>query len=113
MASSAPTTTCGESNTMPFTPGYAWRIVFKQHAVTAADIDDRLEGREVVRLGHGRRDVRREAGHALVEDGRLVGVLAEIVEDRFAEDAVEGGAAGPDGFEQHGPRPASSSRSRR
>src|SRR5262249_41663404 len=72
----------------------------EQHAMTTSDIDDGLEAREVVRLGHRRADARRNAGHALVKDGRLVGVPAEIVEDGFAKNAVKGRGTGLDRLKQ-------------
>src|SRR5262249_35733777 len=77
----------------------------QQHTVAAPDIDDRLEGREVIGLGHSWCNLGREAGHGLIEDARRLGVLAEICENRLAVDAVECDAPSPDRLDHMFPGP--------
>src|SRR5262249_10698400 len=66
----------------------------QQIAGSAADVDDRLEGGEVVRGGDRRRLRAVEADHRRVEVRRVGGMLTEVLEDSDAERFVEAGLAG-------------------
>ncbi len=54
--------------------------------MSAADINDGAERREVIGLEHGVGGLLRETGHALVERRWIApGVLREVIENAFAE----------------------------
>ena len=66
----------------------------------AADVDEGLEGGEVVGGGDGIGLGAVDADHGFGEEGGLVGVLGEVVEDGHSHGVVEAGVAGLDGIEE-------------
>ena len=69
-------------------------------AEAAADVGQGRDARQVVGIEHRLHGTAAEAGHRGVEDLGLLGVLAQVVEDRPAVQAVEGRLAGEHGLEQ-------------
>lgn len=75
----------------------------QSRAGAAADVGQGLDAGEVVGVEDRPRFSAAEAGHRGVEDPGLLGVFAQIVEDRPAEQPLEGRLAGPHGLEQVAP----------
>ena len=76
-----------------------------QAAAPSADVDDRLHAREVVAPGDQLRMGGRVAEHALVEQGRDLWVLREVVEQALAVDMVERRLARTHAVQQVAPGP--------
>ena len=72
-------------------------------AVPAADVGQDADPREVVGVEHRLRLPTVDRRHGGIEDLGLFGMLAQVLEDRLAVEAVEGGLAGADALQQVAP----------
>ena len=72
-------------------------------AVAAADVGQDVDARQVIGIENGLRLSTVYRRHGGVEDLGLFGVLAQVLEDRLAVEAVEGGLAGADALQQVAP----------
>src|SRR6476646_407079 len=80
-------------------PGVARKNGRQHVAGRTADVDNSIEGREIVGCSDRRGLFAMDADHRLTEQGRLLGMLREVVEKSHPLRLLEAGLAGLDGMD--------------